>query len=155
MTFSAASPPTVVLPWVRFNTEYYSVTLQRATQHYGFTFDFEKPIGELGPFEQDLLYYGVNSDVFKRHFPETPPPATVAKGFFEGVVTNLKRRYTEGVSEAFLKAKNEDLFSQQVCPDCAGVRLKAESRQVTIEGQKYHRAFQNAPGRIMHLVTGA
>ncbi len=124
-----------VLVWDPFNAERFLVTLQRAGQHYGFPFDIRQPIGALGPIQRDLLYYGVNSEAFKRHFPETKPPATVLKGYFEGVITNLQRRYTEGLSESGLKVKLENLFARQTCPSCGGTRLRAESRQVRVNGR--------------------
>lgn len=124
-----------VVVWDAFNTDRFAVTLQRAGQHYGFLFDPRTPIAELGEVQRDLLYYGVKSSQFTRHFPETPPPATVVKGHFEGVITNLKRRYAEGLSESGLAVKLPGLFSQQTCPDCGGTRLRTESRQVSVAGQ--------------------
>jgi excinuclease ABC subunit A len=123
-----------VLIWDPFNTDRFTVTLQRAGQHYGFVFDPSQPIGELGDAQRDLLYYGVTSQQFKRHFPTIPPP-TVVKGYFEGVITNLKRRYIEGASDSGLAVKLEGLFSRQVCPDCGGTRLRPESRQVHVVGR--------------------
>jgi excinuclease ABC subunit A len=124
-----------VLIWDPFNHERFVITLQRAGQYYGFTFDTRQPLGELGEVQRDLLYYGVNSERFKRHFPKTPPPPTVLKGYFEGVITNLQRRYSEGMTESGLKVKLETLFARRVCPDCGGARLRKESRQVTVAGR--------------------
>lgn len=121
--------------WEAFNTDRFSVTLQRAGQHYGFTFDPKQPIGELGDVQRDLLYYGVNSDEFKRHYPTTKPPSSVVKGFFEGVITNLRRRYAEGTSDSGLSVKTETLYARQTCPDCNGTRLRVESRQVRVAGR--------------------
>ncbi len=124
-----------VLIWDRFNTERLAITLERAGQHYGFTFDTHQPIGELGQVQTDLLIYGVDSEQFKRHYPGVKPPPTVAKGYFEGVVTTLRRRYAEGVSEAYTSAKGESFFARRTCPECGGTRLRAESRRVTVAGR--------------------
>jgi excinuclease ABC subunit A len=124
-----------VVIWDRFNTERFAVTLERAGQHYGFVFDPHQPLGELGEVQRDLLYYGVNSAQFTRHYPGVKPPATVVKGHFEGVITNLKRRYAEGLSESGLAEKMENLFARQTCPDCGGARLRLESRQVHVAGR--------------------
>jgi excinuclease ABC subunit A len=43
--------------------------------------------------QRGLLLYGVQGDPFHRHYPEMEPPETVAKGRFEGLITNLLRRY--------------------------------------------------------------
>ncbi|MFD5948914.1 hypothetical protein ACFWAZ_22000 [Streptomyces collinus] len=45
--------------------------------------------------QQDLLLHGVESPEFRRHFPDTAPPATVTAGRFEGVATALLRRYND------------------------------------------------------------
>ena len=124
-----------VLIWDPFNAERFIVTLQRAGQYYGFSFDMDQPIGELGAVQRDLLYYGVHSEQFNRHFAGIKPPTSVMKGHFEGVITNLKRRYTEGLSESGLKVKLDGLFARQTCPDCGGARLRAESRQVRVNGR--------------------
>lgn len=121
-----------VLVWDPFNADRFAVTLQRAGQHYGFEFDVNRPLGELGQVQRDLLLHGVDSEQFRRHFPESQPPATVLKGRFEGVLTNLRRRYSEGLSGSGLSVKVEDLFARQICPDCGGARLRAESRQVRV-----------------------
>lgn len=121
--------------WDAFNQDRLAVTLQRAGEYYGFTFDPGQKLSEMGEVQRDLLYHGVNSPEFTRHFPGAKPPSTVLKGNFEGVLTNLKRRYNEGVSEAYLKNRNESVVIRQLCPDCGGARLKKESREVTVNGK--------------------
>jgi len=123
-----------VLVWDKFNTDWRTMTLPRAGQHYGFEFDLHQPISEMGEIQRDLLYYGVNSEAFKRHYPNVKPPSSVQKGYFEGVVTNLRRRYSEGLSESGLNVKLDTLFARQTCPDCNGARLRAESRLVKVNG---------------------
>ncbi|MGG1878988.1 hypothetical protein ABDI30_15660 [Paenibacillus cisolokensis] len=49
--------------------------------------------------QRDLLYYGVESEQFARHFPDMKPPKTVSQGKFEGMVTGIRRRYLEKGSE--------------------------------------------------------
>jgi excinuclease ABC subunit A len=121
--------------WDQFNTDRFAVTLQRAGGHYGFVFDPHQPIGELSGPQRDLLYYGVNCESFKRYYPTTKPPASVVKGNFEGVITNLKRRYVEGLSESGLSEKMDNLFTKRTCSDCGGTRLRTESRQVKVAGR--------------------
>jgi excinuclease ABC subunit A len=53
---------------------------------------------------------------------------------FEGVITNLNRRYKETTSEASRK-DIESYMTKRVCPDCNGARLKKESLAVTIAGK--------------------
>ena len=52
---------------------------------------------------------------------------------FEGVITNLERRYGETTSEA-MRAELEQLTSTQKCPECGGAKLKKEYLCVTVGG---------------------
>lgn len=121
--------------WDPYNLERNIVTLQRAAAHYGFPFDPHTPLAELDSAVRDLLYYGVNSPQIKARFPKIAPPPTVLKGHFEGVVTNLRRRYNEGLGDMILGVKTEMLFAKRTCPDCGGTRLKPESRAVRVDGR--------------------
>lgn len=141
-----------VLVWDPFNRERLTITLQRAGQHFGFPFDPKQKISQFGEIQHDLLYYGVNSEQFKRHFPGVKSPTTVLNGNFDGVITNLKRRYTEGVSEAYLKNKTESVFTRQTCPDCQGSRLKLESRQVKVNGLTIIDLSQMALDKVLTWV---
>jgi excinuclease ABC subunit A len=61
------------------------------------------------------------------------------QGRFEGIATNLLRRHTqhvyEHIHEADYRDKLEEFLVTQTCPDCAGTRLRPESRVVTVNGQ--------------------
>ena len=125
-----------VLRWdQQYEVARYSQTLQTAGRHYGFAFDLAVPIGKLGPVPRDLLLHGVNSPQFCRHFPGVEAPETVAKGRFEGLITGLLRRYQDPDRDAEYRDKLEHLLVQEVCPDCAGERLRPESRAVTVIGR--------------------
>ena len=137
-----------VMVWDPFNQDRLSITLQRAGQYYGFEFDPNQMIGEMGEVQRAILYHGVSSEEFTRHFPGVKPPTTVLNGNFEGVLTNLKRRYNEGVSEAYLKNKTESVVTRLPCPDCLGTRLKKESRQVTVNGMTIITLSQMAMDNI-------
>jgi excinuclease ABC subunit A len=58
----------------------------------------------------------------------------VGKGRFEGVVSNLQRRYDEHSTNTAYREKLDHLFITQSCPDCGGTRLRPESRAVTVAG---------------------
>jgi excinuclease ABC subunit A len=89
-----------VLIWDPRIVNYYVASLKAAGKHYGFTFDPDAPVRTFGPAQRDLLLYGVDSPAFRSHHPTQEPPATVAKGRFEGAVTNLLRRHAEHTTNA-------------------------------------------------------
>lgn len=121
--------------WDEFHINYYRKILINAGDYYGFTFDPEKQLKDFTPVERDLFLYGVDSAEFNRHFPNVKPPVTNAQGRFEGVVTNLLRRYDEHADNAAYREKLDQYFSTQTCLDCQGTRLKPESRAVTVAQQ--------------------
>jgi excinuclease ABC subunit A len=114
--------------------QYYMSILQGAAAHYGFAFDLSLPVKDYTPAQRDLLFFGVDSPLFRRHFPGVEPPATVRQGRFEGLATNLLRRYDERVRDSDSHDKLDEFLITQTCPDCAGTRLRPESRGVTING---------------------
>ncbi len=124
-----------VIGWDDFQMNHYSRILQNTGNYYGFHFDPAQPIREYSRIGRDLLLYGTESPEFGSHFPGKKPPATNAQGRFEGVATNLLRRYNEHAANPAYLEKLEKFFSSQTCPDCHGARLRSESRAVTVAGK--------------------
>jgi excinuclease ABC subunit A len=121
--------------WDSNYLNYYTPALQAAAAYYGFEFDLSRPVKDYTPLQRDLLFFGVESPQFRRHFPGIEPPATVRKGRIEGLATNLLRRYAERIQDAEYREKMSAYLVTQTCPDCAGTRLRPESRAVTVDGQ--------------------
>lgn len=112
--------------------EYQRNIVELASRHYGIPYDENLPLKEFSEEQRDLLFYGVESDEFTRHFPDVKPPKAVGKGKFEGIITGMRRRYEEkggssGTGEAAY-------FYSQVCSDCHGERLNKVSRGVRVAG---------------------
>lgn len=124
-----------VYGWDHFYIRHNIETLRAAGLHYGFSFDPALPVRDYTPIQRDLLFFGVESPQFRQHFPQVEPPATVRKGRFEGVASSLLRRYAERIQDADYRQKMDEFLVTQICPDCGGTRLRAESRAVTVAGQ--------------------
>jgi excinuclease ABC subunit A len=132
---SKSIPELPVDGWIEFHGTHYSQIMKNAGKYFGFEFDTSKPVKDFTPAQRDLFLYGSDSPQFRRHFPDVKPPATNAQGHFEGVVTNLQRRYNEHATNAAYLEKLEHLFTTQPCLDCEGTRLRPESRAVTVAGE--------------------
>ncbi|MEU9572939.1 excinuclease ABC subunit UvrA [Streptomyces massasporeus] len=121
--------------WNAKFTDWSLPVLRAAAGHYGFTFDTDTPFGELDDRQRDLLLHGVESPIFRRHFPDTIPPATVAAGRFEGVATALLRRYNDRADDPEYRERAERQgLVKQPCGECDGTRLGAAARAVTVHG---------------------
>ncbi len=132
---SKSIPELPVDGWIEFHGNHYSRIMKNAGKYFGFEFDTSKPVKDFTPTQRDLFLYGSDSPQFRRHYPDVKPPATNAQGRFEGVVTNLQRRYNEHATNAAYLEKLEHLFTTQPCLDCEGTRLRPESRAVTVAGE--------------------
>lgn len=134
----------------------YIEILRAAGRHYGFDFDPSVPVRALSQAQRDLLLYGVDSPSFRSHYPEIEAPSTVAKGRFEGVVTNLLRRHAEHTSDAdtdYLE-KLERLLVLQACPECDGTRLRPEARVVSVAGRSIVEVTRMSLGTLAEWIAG-
>jgi excinuclease ABC subunit A len=89
------------------------------------------PVAEL-PEEaiQFLLYAPKDEKVVVRYRHERGENSYVAT--FEGVMTNLERRYKETESE-YIRTELEKYMVQKPCPTCKGKRLRPEVLAVTVD----------------------
>ena len=101
------------------------------SEKYGFSLD--TPYGELPASVQDILMYGTGQE--KLHIAYTREFGSgTFDAAFEGIVTNMERRYRESQSE-YSKQEIEGYMSSTPCPDCGGRRLRRESLAVTVGGK--------------------
>ncbi len=123
-----------VLLWDPRIVDRYIETLHAAGRYYGFAFDPSMPVRDMDPIQRDLLLYGVDSPAFRRHYPKLDAPTAVAKGRFEGVVTNLLRRHAEHTTDedSDYQEMLEQMLELQDCAECGGTRLRPEARKVSV-----------------------
>jgi excinuclease ABC subunit A len=145
-----------VLLWAPpVNSARYIEILRAAARYYGFEFDLSLPVRELSRTQRDLLLYGVDSPAFRSHYPNMGVPPTVAKGYFEGVVTNLLRRHAEHTTDTdtdYLE-KLEQLLALQTCPECGGTRLRPEARAVSVTGRNIVEITQMSLDNLAKWIT--
>ncbi len=119
--------------WDQVYIDRYGGSMIQAANYYGFEMDIDTPIGEYNDVQMDLLLYGVLSRQFAERFPDINPPKTVPGGRFEGVLTNLMRRYAENNSSS-ARQKIEKFLIRQECSECRGVRFRRETLEVRVGG---------------------
>lgn len=110
---------------------YYMEIFKQIAKYYKFS---EKaPIKE-APKEmiKDILY-GTKYNVIIR-YKSMFSGMTGFKGNWEGVIPNLKRRYTETSSDRVID-KIDEFMSDEPCPKCHGKRLKDASLSVKVNGK--------------------
>src|SRR4029077_12227595 len=93
--------------------------------------DYKAPIRDLPPEAvQYVLYAAKDEKVVVRYRHERGE--NTYKATFEGVVTNLERRYRETDSE-YIKTELEKYMVTRPCPTCHGKRLKPEVLATTVD----------------------
>jgi excinuclease ABC subunit A len=127
-------PEGAVAGWDTQYIRYSLSCLEAAAAYYGFEFDASRAIRDYTPAQHDLLFYGVHSPQFRRHFPGIELPDAVSRGRYEGLATAVLRRYAERILDADYREKMEELLVTETCPDCLGSRLRPESRAVRLDG---------------------
>ena len=121
-----------VAPWARTSatSPYYQQTLDAVASHYGMP--MTKPWKDLPEDFREILLYGSEDesiiftydDGVRRYATEKP---------FEGVITNIERRWRETESN-WVREELERYQSDQPCEACAGYRLKPQALAVKIAG---------------------
>ena len=88
--------------------------LKNAANYYGYDFDINKSISDYNDEAKTLFLYGSESEEMKRFFPNITPPKTSKEGKFEGIITNIKRRYSEKANNKQGREKLEQYFHETI-----------------------------------------
>ncbi|MDD6214393.1 MAG: excinuclease ABC subunit UvrA [Firmicutes bacterium] len=99
-------------------------------EHYGF--DINTPYKDLPEHIKNVILYGSNGEKIKFHYTRNYGNGTYS-AVFEGVASNLERRYHE-TSSNYSKNEIEKMIDTVVCPKCHGARLNDEILAVTVGG---------------------
>jgi excinuclease ABC subunit A len=119
-----------IAPWAKSSSPYYTQTLTALGKHYKFTLDTKWK--DLPKKTQDALLYG-SGDTEIRFSYDDGVRAYETKRAFEGVVTNLERRFRETDSD-WAREEIARYFTDVPCSACKGYRLKPEALSVKIDG---------------------
>jgi excinuclease ABC subunit A len=117
-----------IAPWAKSSSPYYTQTLGALGKHYKFTLDIKWK--DLPKKTQDAILYG-SGDTEIRFAYDDGVRAYETKRPFEGVITNLERRYKETDSE-WAREEIARYFTDVPCEACHGYRLKPEALCVKI-----------------------
>ncbi|MBR6523008.1 MAG: excinuclease ABC subunit UvrA [Clostridia bacterium] len=97
-----------------------------------YKFRLDVPVKELPQEVIDIILYGTGSEKLKLEYSRDYGD-TVYYNNFEGIITNLERRYGSTQSE-WVKKEIEAYMTTKKCKTCGGARLKNEVLAVTVGG---------------------
>ncbi|HLK83504.1 MAG TPA: excinuclease ABC subunit UvrA [Xanthobacteraceae bacterium] len=119
-----------IAPWSRSTSPYYTQTLEALGKFYKFT--LETKWKDLPKKVQDVILYGSGDDVIRFVYDDGLRSYETRKPF-EGVITNLERRFRETESE-WAREELTKYFTDVPCSACLGFRLKPEALAVKVAG---------------------
>jgi excinuclease ABC subunit A len=122
-----------LLPWAKMPTEasWRMKILEAIMAEHGW--DIRTPFRDLPPAAADhLLYSRKEEKVLVRY--RTDRGENTYWATFEGLITNLERRFRETESE-YVKTELEKYMVERPCPVCDGKRLRPEALGVTVDGR--------------------
>jgi len=120
-----------IAPWAKSSSPYYVQTLTALGKHYKFTLDTKWK--DLPKKTQEAILYG-SGDTEIRFSYDDGMRAYDTKRVFEGVITNLERRFRETDSD-WAREEIARYFTDVPCDACKGFRLKPEALCVKIDGK--------------------
>ena len=120
-----------IAPWAKSSSPYYTQTLEALAKHYRFTLDTKWK--DLPKKTQDAILYGSGEDEIKFAYDDGLRGYQTKKPF-EGVITNLERRFKETEAE-WAREDLQKYFTDMPCDACHGERLKPEALCVKIAGK--------------------
>ena len=120
-----------IAPWAKSSSPYYIQTLTALGKFYKFTLDTKWK--DLPKKTQNAILHGSGEDEIKFSYEDGVRSYDTKKPF-EGVITNIDRRYRETESE-WAREELAKYFSDVPCEACNGYRLKPEALCVKIGGK--------------------
>jgi excinuclease ABC subunit A len=118
-----------IAPWAKSTSPYYGQTLDGLARHYGFSTTTKW--SALPPEVRDVILFGSKGAKVRMAYNDGLRAYEVAKAF-EGVITNLERRYKETESD-WSREEIARFMSETPCQTCGGKRLKPEALAVKID----------------------
>ena len=119
-------------PWNPISSNYYPAMLEQAMEQFGV--DMDTPFEDLKKEEQDLILYGSGDREFHFHYVNDFGRVRDIDIPFEGVVTNINRRYHETNSD-FTRNVMRGYMNELSCPTCHGYRLNEAALSVRVGGE--------------------
>jgi excinuclease ABC subunit A len=109
---------------------YYWQTLEAAARE--FRIELDAPVHTIPPEKMEIILYGTRGRDVTVHYRNKNGRKATFRTPFEGVITNLERRYGETNSE-YMREKISEFMSERPCQTCRGARLRPEALAVTVD----------------------
>ncbi|HGA1179005.1 TPA: excinuclease ABC subunit UvrA [Streptococcus suis] len=120
-------------PWNPISSNYYPQMLEQAMNHFGV--DMDKPFEELTEEEKNLIFNGSDGKEFHFHYENEFGGVRDIDIPFEGLITNINRRYSETNSD-YTRTVMKTYMNELTCGTCHGYRLNDQALSVKVGGEQ-------------------
>ncbi|MFM0620578.1 excinuclease ABC subunit UvrA [Streptococcus suis] len=120
-------------PWNPISSNYYPQMLEQAMNHFGV--DMDKPFEELTDEEKNLIFNGSDGKEFHFHYENEFGGVRDIDIPFEGLITNINRRYRETNSD-YTRTVMKTYMNELTCGTCHGYRLNDQALSVKVGGEQ-------------------
>jgi len=110
---------------------YYWQSLINAAKAY--KIDLDAPVKDLSKEHLKIVLYGTGDKQIQMTYQNANGNEFKFTRAFEGVISNMERRYRETNSE-YIREKISEFMSDRPCPTCGGKRLNPAALAVTVDG---------------------
>ncbi len=112
--------------------------------------DMDKPFKKLTKKEKEIVFYGSKEPL---NFVYTAKNGNkrISKGYYEGVINNLERRYIETTSN-WIRDWLDNFMMELDCPTCHGARLKESVLNVFINKKNIYQMTQMSIGELLDFI---
>ncbi|MBJ8326403.1 excinuclease ABC subunit UvrA [Streptococcus pacificus] len=125
-----------IAPWNPISSNYYPQMLEQAMTKFGI--DMDTPFEDLSDEEKDIVLNGSKGREFHFHYENDFGGVRDIDIAFEGILTNINRRYHETNSD-YTRNQMRSYMNELPCSVCHGYRLNDQALSVRVGGENgYH-----------------
>ena len=139
-----------IFMFIEYPSYYKRVAKALADEH---KVDINTPYAQLPKKFLKEFFYGTGTRKLKYEYVASNGKLQKREHIYEGILTNLERRYRDTGSE-FFKEKIEEYMEMNVCSECGGKRLKPEVLAVTVGGINIADLSEMSVADIIAFIDG-
>ncbi len=119
---------------VKDESNIYYTNLKETCNHYNINMD--APLSKLSKKDLNIVLYGSDEPISFKHTSKNGN-VRYSKDYYEGLITNLERRYIETKSE-WIREWIEQFMTELPCSSCGGARLQDSVLSVKVNKLNIH-----------------
>ena len=116
-----------------------------------YNIDLDKPVRELSKKSLDIILYG-SPDPLEFNYISKNGNSRTATDYFEGIITNLERRYIETKS-GWIRDWIEQFMMELPCKTCGGARLKPSVLSVLVGKKNIYEVTQLSIKELKEFIS--